>query len=294
MSDNVDVEISQEDKGMVDVNMSVENSHSSENGCCQTHHLLVVDGTPSWLDNILHSLNNPTVMCADAFISTLYILIYESGFTIKNGPKNPDLTFNIQVMREIVDNTFLQRIDSSYKLCFTLNTCPNNCIIVAIPIDNIMIVNFYMSNYKTLSLSFNMNDFIDLNDMYPKIKNGKELSYKFNTALCEIRTRLILDDVTNPKHILSLPTEILLDICSYLTPTSYLHFSLSCKHIYYSVFNDESVWSKIGRLYLPSRKRGNESWRDFVYYQFQKKQNERLGRPLSFYTDIFERPWLFL
>lgn len=32
MSDNVDVEINKEDKEVVDVNMSVENNHSAENG----------------------------------------------------------------------------------------------------------------------------------------------------------------------------------------------------------------------------------------------------------------------
>uniref|UniRef100_A0A4P6D7T9 F-box domain-containing protein n=1 Tax=Rhodnius prolixus TaxID=13249 RepID=A0A4P6D7T9_RHOPR len=291
MSDNVDVEINKEDKEVVDVNMSVENNHSAENGCCSTHHLLVVDGTPSWLDFILQSLDNPTTKCADAFISTLYILIYESGFTIDDGPINTGLTFNIQVMRKIVDYKFLHRLNSSYKLSLTLNTFPNNCIIVAIPVENIMIVNFNMANYKTLSLSFNMNDFVDLSGAYPKIKNGKQLSCKFNTALSEIRTRLVFDEVTDPKHILSLPTEILLDICSYLTPPSYLYFSLSCKRIYYRVFNDESVWSKIGRLYLPCRRRSNETWKDFVHYQFLKSQ-KRLENPLSFFLEIFERPFM--
>ncbi|KAK9504702.1 hypothetical protein O3M35_010972 [Rhynocoris fuscipes] len=298
MSDNVDIEGNKEsgesDSESAVVTMSLENNHHNPDNGSNGDHLLVLDGTPSWLHHILHSLDNPATIVADAFISTLYILIYETGFTIQGGPINPGITYNINVMREICDYTFLKRIDSSYKFWMSLSTNSEHCILVAIPISNIMIVNFYMTNCKTISLTFNMNDFVRLNNNDIEILNGRELSLKFSTALCEIRSRLVVAETgADPKHILSLPTEILLDICNYLTPNAYLYFSLTCKHIYYRVYNDESVWSKIGRLYLPSRKRGNESWRDFVIYQIKRKQEqeERLNRP-PYFPDLINWPYL--
>lgn len=261
--------------------------------------LLIGDGTPIWLDNVLTSLAGSSTALEQAFLAIVYILMYESGFYFINGPQNGTNSYDIQLMKLLNDSTIIlkniKKENSQYITVFSHNLMyPKSIKLVAYTITNIfkeplLVVNFLLpEENKVDSFIFDIKPYIctsPSNKLQIVESSCKELSVKLKNFLYSYKS-LISGETYHPHHILALPLHILQSLCKYLDGRSFAKFIQTCKYMYETFSDDEILWRfHSWNDYRGLNKLPNETWKSHYKYQAQKTLRREIRH--HFYFDIF-------
>uniref|UniRef100_A0A0A9ZCT9 F-box/WD repeat-containing protein 4 n=1 Tax=Lygus hesperus TaxID=30085 RepID=A0A0A9ZCT9_LYGHE len=231
--------------------------------------LLLIDGTPQWLQELLSSLSDSESLAEKALILSLVVLMYETGLYLDNGTPNSTSTFDIKLMKELPSIVTLVKDDGRYKLKFNFLGSPSHVYLAVIPTGSILMVNLLIPDVKVVSCVLTISDYIDIQPASaPTLKNNSNLSILFKNHVDSIIS-FLFDNVYSSRHLLGLPVEILTVICTYLTPQEFVNFGKTCTQANAYLENDH-IWKSLARLYLPSHRTSlDKSWKKFVIYQFQ-------------------------
>lgn len=213
--------------------------------------------------------------------------MYEAGFYFVDGPHNSTLSYDVRTMRCLEDpNILLKHLtmeNSQYITNFSHELMyPNILTMITYSIitsrfynDPLLVVNFFSPDNKNIeTISINPKSLISFEpNKGPLIANEKvHFISSIKNILCSFKS-IRGTEVYHPHHILSLPLHVLQSICRNLDGKSFIRFVMSCKFLYETFSDDETLWKKYSlNEYRCLNKTSSETWKRHYVYQAKKIQ----------------------
>lgn len=237
--------------------------------------LTVSDGIPKWLQSLYLSLDDEKSSSTEkAMVSTLIVIMYETGFFLENHQINGTGTFDVSVMRGLPSAVGLASEQGSYKFNFTHFMASRVVTLVVIPLDFALIVNLIVKNEKVVSLALNWKDYASAKPSNVPLVHIDRLSSLFKEKIFAVKP-LVVDEAFNPHHILHLPNEILAFILKHLSPRDFCNFGATCSKAS-SFLEDDKIWKIICKSNYPGlHLSGNDTWKDLVKYTVKKEKESK-------------------